>query len=79
MGEVVQELIDQGKAEGMAAGMAAGMANALMTLLNHRFGPISESVRRQIEEASSVQLDAWFATALSGQSLSEVLQSPVSD
>ena len=75
MGEIVQELIDQGK----AAGMAAGMANALMTLLNHRFGPISESVRRQIEEVSSVQLDAWFATALSGQSLSEVLQSPVSD
>ena len=88
VGPIVQELIDQGRvegrvegkvegrAQGKVEGMAQGMANALMKLLEHRFGPLAGTVRRQIEEASPVQLDVWFAAALSGQSLSEVLESP---
>ena len=75
VGPIVQELIDQGKVEGMAQ----GMAKYLLSLLEHRFGPVPGTVRRQIEGASPAQLDVWHAAALSGQSLSEVLGSRASD
>ncbi len=71
VGEIVQELINQGKAE--------GKADALMRLLQHRFGPLPRTVHRQIVQASSAQLDTWFGAALSGQSLTEVLQSSSGD
>ena len=83
VGEIVQELIDIGKAEGKAEGRAEAQAEErahfLMMLLKHRFGPLPGTVHRQIKDASPVQLSAWLAAALSGQSLSEVLESPDSD
>lgn len=75
VGEIVQELIDQGRAEGIAE----GMANLLMTYLKHRFGQLPEPLRRQIADASPVQLDACYAAALSGKSLSEVRSSLTAD
>ena len=71
VGEIVQELLDRGKAE--------TKAEDLMKLLKHRFGTLPGRVRRQIAEASLGQLDVWFTAALSGQSLAEVLESPASN
>ena len=95
VGEIVQELIDigraegraeakaegraEGRAEGIVEGRAEGTANTLMKLLKHRFGSLPETARRQIRDASLVQLQVWFSAALSGHSLAEVLAIPASD
>jgi len=76
VGEVIQELIDQGMelgvAKGMRMGVAEGVANSLRQLLEHKFGSPPESVLRLVAEASPPQIDAWFMAALDARSLAEV-------
>ncbi|MDE0105142.1 MAG: hypothetical protein OXN89_22420, partial [Bryobacterales bacterium] len=68
VGQIVQELIDEGK----ALGMAQGMAGTLSRLLEHRFGRLPRPVRSRIAEAPTSELDARFTTALGAKSLAEV-------
>ncbi len=80
VGEVVQELLDRGRAEGIvlgeakgeAKGRTEGRAEALLMLLEHRFGPLPEAVVRRVRGASLAELDAWFAVALAASSLADV-------
>ena len=79
MGEVVQELIDRGKAEGLVVGEVNDEAKALLMLLEHRFGPLPEAGVRRVRGASLAELDAWFAVALAAWTLAEVSGDLVAD
>ena len=76
VGQVVQELIDEGKAlgldEGKALGLAQGLAGTLSELLEHRFGRLPSSIRLRIAAAGPAELNDWFTTALGARSLAEV-------
>ena len=80
VGEIVQELLDLGKAEGIVLGEATGTikgepegeAKASLMLLEHRFGPLPEAVVRRVRGAPLAELDAWFAVVLAASSLAEV-------
>ena len=62
----------QGRAEGKVEGEAKGKAEALLRLLDRRFGPIPESLRSQVNGANLVTLDLWFDRALDASTLDAV-------
>ena len=64
VGQVVQELIEEGKAQ--------GLAGTLSELLEHRFGRLPSAIRLRIAAAAPTELNAWFTTALGARSLAEV-------
>ena len=80
VGQIVQELIDRGKAQGLAQGLikgeakgeAKGLAGALTRLLERRFGMLPRAVRRWIATAPASELDARFTDSLDAKSLAEV-------
>ncbi len=72
VGEVLQQLVDQGKAEGLIAGKAQGMATTLIQLLEHRFGPIPQGTRHRIERSTPDELNARFSAALKAGALPDV-------
>jgi len=62
----------EGKAEGEAKGKAKGKAEALMRLLERRFGPIPDDLHSQVAGADLVTLDRWFDRALDASALDAV-------
>ena len=84
VGQVVQELLDQGEAKGLAKGRAEGLTegrvegrvegltDSLTWLLEDRFGQLPEALRNRIADASQGQLRAWFTAALGASSLGTV-------
>ena len=72
MGQVVQELIDQGMAQGMEQGKVQERAQILTRLLEHRFGPVPQGIRRRIRTATPDELEAKLSTAFDATSLLEV-------
>ncbi len=64
VGQVVQDLIQEGKAQ--------GLAGTLSELLEHHFGRLPRLVRRRIAVAAQPELSAWFTAALGARSLAEV-------
>ncbi len=87
VGQVVQELIEKGKALGLEQGLeqgieqgeAKGLAGTLSQLLEHRFGQLPHPVRRRIAVAAPTELSAWFTTALGAECLAEVFPDVDSD
>ena len=73
VGQVVQELLDQGETEGLAKGLAQGLAQGraedLTWLLEHRFGPLPAAARKRLAGASPDELQSWFKAALGASSL----------
>ena len=53
-----------GKAEGRATGKVQGKAEALIHLLQRRFGPLSGEIHKRIAAAGEVQVEAWFDAAI---------------
>ena len=52
-----------------AEGEAKGKAEALMRLLERRFGPIPDDLHSQVASADLVALDRWFDRALDASAL----------
>jgi predicted transposase YdaD len=69
-----EKLIASGEAKGRAEGEAKGRAAVLAKLLIHRFGPLPEEAKRQLERASADELDMWAERILSAASLAEVFE-----
>ena len=74
VGQVVQELLDEGKTEGRTEGRAEGRADSLTELLEHRFGQLPEAVLSLIASASQAELVTWFKAALDATSLVAVFE-----
>ena len=68
VGEVVQELIDQG----MEQGKVQERVQILTRLLEHRFGPVPPGIRQRIRTATPEELDAKLSIAFDAMSLPEV-------
>ncbi len=56
----------------MAEGKAKGKAEALMRLLDRRFGPVPDTLRSQVAVADLVTLDRWFDRALDASTVDAV-------
>lgn len=65
----------QGRAEGRVQGRSEGQAATLLRQLERRFGPLSESVRYQVQSATPELLDHWADAVLEADSLDAILRS----
>jgi hypothetical protein len=63
----------EGLAKGKAEGKAEGMAMVLLGQVQHRFGPLPESIVASVRNASEQDLERWAAQILTAGSLHEVL------
>ncbi len=63
----------EGRAEGKAEGRAEGKADAVLTILEQRFGAVDGDTRRRILGATPPQLDRWLVQALNAATLEEAL------
>ena len=63
----------EGLAEGKAEGQAEGQVRSLLLLMDRRFGPVAEPVRKRVVGASVQELDAWLVRTLDAGSVDEVL------
>jgi predicted transposase/invertase (TIGR01784 family) len=73
MGHFSEEFVKQGRAEGEAR----GEANALVRLLEKRFGGISRSLRDRIFASDIVTIKAWFDRAIEARELQSVFEPKV--
>jgi hypothetical protein len=63
-------------AEGVAKGVAKGKADALISLLEGRFGAVAPSRRKRIRGARLVTLERWFKRAIVAPDLRSVFTAP---
>jgi hypothetical protein len=56
-----------------AEGVTKGLAEALLLLLSHKFGALSNQVTETVQSADLPQVQAWFTRALAAGALSDVL------
>jgi flagellar biosynthesis/type III secretory pathway protein FliH len=74
-----KQLLEQGRAEGRQEGRAEERAQGrdqaaalLLRQLELKFGPVDESIRSQVREASSARRLTWAGRILTATSLGEV-------
>jgi hypothetical protein len=60
--------------EGKQIGIQLGEATMLLLLLEEKFGPVSDQVRIQVENADPDSLVRWFRQTLKADSIDEVLR-----
>lgn len=72
----IEAAIAGGVAQALEQGIAMGEANALVRLLERRFGTLPRSLRSRISEASVEQLMEWADKALDARSVKEVFREP---
>lgn len=56
-----------------AEGERTGEANALLRLLEHRFGPVPDSARHRIDTAELTELQSWTVRVLDAANIDDVL------
>jgi len=61
----------------MAEGKAEGKAEALLRVLERRFGPLSAEARNRVTAADVVQVEVWLDRAVDAPTVDEALASPV--
>ncbi len=66
----------RGLAEGVAQGVAKGKADALMSLLEGKFGAVALSRRKRIRGARLVTLERWFKRGIVAPDLRSVFNPP---
>jgi predicted transposase YdaD len=62
----------EGRAEGRSEGETLGQAKALIQMLSFKFGPLADGVIRTVRGATSDQLQAWIARAMTAETLDQV-------
>ncbi len=71
----LQEGRQEGRQEGLQEGRQEGLQLALLHLLQHRFGTVSEAVRLNLQALNAQQLDALFDVVLTANTISEFVAS----
>jgi hypothetical protein len=74
-GEWKQEWLAEGAAAGKAAGKLEGTAEALLSLLEGRFGAVAPPWRKRIGEAELATLEHWFKRAIDAPDVPSVFNS----
>ena len=65
---------DDGNTKGKAEGKAEGMKLLLSNLISTKFGPLPETIRFRLDQASPDELERWFNQALSAPTLESVFE-----
>lgn len=68
-----EQLRTEGRAEGRTEGEALGRADALLDLLDLKFGPLSPDVIDRVHAAPLDQITTWTRRILTAETLSDVL------
>ena len=63
-----------GLQQGLEQGLRKGEAELLKRQLEHKFGPLSDELRRRIDEADAKQLLLWGERVLTAERVEEVFQ-----
>jgi predicted transposase YdaD len=69
----LSEVFEKGLAQGVVQGVEEGRAAMLVEVLEARFGPLTEEVRRRIGAADSATLVAWGRRTVTASTLEEVV------
>jgi flagellar biosynthesis/type III secretory pathway protein FliH len=64
--------LERGLEQGLEKGRREGAALVLERLLTQRFGPLPQTVRKKLTQASMEQLGAWSDALADAQSLKQV-------
>jgi Domain of unknown function (DUF4351) len=75
MGHFSQKFEAAGEARGRVQGRTQGRAEALLRLLEKRFGTVSSSLRERIAAADVAAIEGWFDRALDVHDLNSVFES----
>src|SRR5690606_34262068 len=67
-----RKLMKKGRREGRMEGRSDGLRQALLTVLERRFGAVPAGARARIEAAPAESLEAWLVNVLEARSLDEV-------
>ncbi len=62
----------QGLKKGLKKGRQEGFQRIVLSQIEERFGPVDDSLRRTVEQASGEQILRWAKRLLSASSLDEV-------
>lgn len=73
--ETLMTMAERLHKEGMIRGRAEGRADALLRLLDRRFGPLPPEVVTRVRSATSVDLDRWLDAFLGAGTLEQVFAS----
>ena len=66
------DLIDETESTLFKRGEMTGMAKLLVCQLDHRFGPLADSIRRRLASASKDQLEQWAMRFPDARELTDV-------
>jgi predicted transposase YdaD len=83
MSTIAEQLIEKGKKKGIEEGLEKGIEKGiaegeratLVRLLEQRFGPLSATARKRIEQAKRANLERWLDRVLTATTLADVLDS----
>jgi hypothetical protein len=70
------QLLAEGVAKGLTKGVAKGKADALISLLEGRFGAVAPYRQKRIRGAKLETLDRWFKRAIAAPDLTSVFDRP---
>ena len=69
-----QEGRQEGREEGLEQGRAEGAAALLERVLEQRFGPLPQTVRRKLAKANAAEIEGWTDALATAQSLKQVFK-----
>jgi hypothetical protein len=72
--KAMQSFSTRMREEGKQIGIQLGEANMLLLLLEEKFGPVSDRLRTQVQNADPDSLLRWFRETLKADNIDEVLR-----
>ncbi len=72
--EWFEDGVQKGRVEGRVEGLNVGKADALLRLLERRFGAIPAEIETSVRAATTPHLDAWLDSVLDAPSLEKVFE-----
>ena len=76
VGQAARELIAEGEVRGEVKGAVKGKAEALVLVLERRFGKLPSDLLRRVSEAKAAQLEGWLERAADGATLDAIFGAP---
>jgi hypothetical protein len=73
---IVSEAAREWMAEGAAQGRLQGQAEALVRVLERRFGPLPSELLKRVREANAARLETWLDQAVDAATLDAALGEP---
>ncbi len=69
---LLQEGMEKGMQQGIHQGMQQGSLGVLLRLITRRFGPLNDSTRQRLQQATAQELECWTDNILDAKTLEDV-------